>query len=123
MDVQRQIQLKQLVQLADERWAAKASYLDAPENTEQLRPATLPRDPGGYVGNTDGLGEEGVSNAVAGALDKAEEEVEPEKRKDERRSKTGEKQQKDNPWKVHQGEPSEKWQPEAWKPGPAARRS
>ena len=120
MDVQRQIQLKQLAQLADERWASKASYLDKPEDTEQLRPATLPRDPGGYVGNAEEQGEEGVSSAVTGASGDAGEQAKPD-RKDRRRN-TVEEKQKENPWKVHRGGPSEKWQPEAWKPGPAARR-
>ena len=48
-DVQRQLQLKQLAQLADERWASKASYLDAPKETAQPAPATVARDPGGYT--------------------------------------------------------------------------
>jgi NADH dehydrogenase [ubiquinone] 1 alpha subcomplex assembly factor 2 len=47
-NVQRQIQLKQLAQLADERWASKASYLDSPKDTAQTGPLTAPRDSGGY---------------------------------------------------------------------------
>ena len=39
-DVQRQLQLKHLAQLADERWASKASYLDAPKDTAQTAPIT-----------------------------------------------------------------------------------
>ena len=50
--MQRQIQLKQLAQLADQRWAEKASYLDAPDKA-QPGPATLPRDNGGYVGGKE----------------------------------------------------------------------
>lgn len=88
-DVQRQLQLKYLAQLADERWASKASYLDAPRNTSQPSPATVPRDPGGYVGNTEPYHKQGVKSVIKDS----------------------------NPYKVDRGGPSENWQPETWTPG------
>ncbi|OGM46899.1 hypothetical protein ABOM_004425 [Aspergillus bombycis] len=42
-DVLRQIQIKQLARLADERWASKPSYLDMPQ-TKQPAPATQTTD-------------------------------------------------------------------------------
>ena len=94
-DVQRLTQLKQLAQLADERWASKPSYLDAPETTSQPAPTTLPKDGGGYVG--DNRAEAAAAIGVRGP--KAE-----------------------NPWNANRGGPSEKWQPESWKPAPTQNR-
>ena len=91
-DVQRQLQLKQLAQLADERWASKPSYLDAPKDTGQTAPATSPRDPGGYVGRSEPEEKQGVRSGI-----------------------------KDNPYNVQRGGPGEKWQPESWQPGVAKR--
>ena len=112
-DVQRQIQLKHLAKLADERWAAKGSLLDKPEQTAQPAPATLPRDPGGYVGGSrdDVMEDTGVANKSY-PREKEEKPVEEEDAK----AKAG----RENPWKRQKGAPSEGWQPEAWKPGPAS---
>ena len=63
-DIQRQLQLKQLAQLADERWVSKKSYLDAPKDTAQPAPATLPKDPGGYGGQTEPEEKQGVRSAI-----------------------------------------------------------
>ncbi|KAA6413796.1 MAG: NADH:ubiquinone subunit [Lasallia pustulata] len=56
LDLTRQQQLKQLARLADERWAAKPSFLDDPRKMAQAGPATLPRDSGGYEGGRAGEG-------------------------------------------------------------------
>ena len=47
-DAQRQVELKQLVQVADARWNSKQSYLDSPEDTAQPAPLIAPNDKGGY---------------------------------------------------------------------------
>ncbi|MCJ1407107.1 hypothetical protein MMC19_001177 [Ptychographa xylographoides] len=113
-DIQRQAQLKQLARLADERWAAKPSFLDAPKATSQPRPATLPRDRGGYVGQTEPDGKEGVRNLVGGIGEVGEpESQETMPTKDEK---------KENPWKTHRGNPGEGWQPQEWTPGPTRKR-
>ena len=110
-DLQRQSQLKQLARLADERWASKPSFLDAPRETSQPQPATIPRDKGGYVGQTEPDEKEGVRNAVGGLGEIGDVEA-------IRSEKKGEK---DNPWKQRRGNPGESWQPEAWTPGPLRR--
>lgn len=89
--------MKQLARLADERWASKPSFLEKPK--EQPYPATKPRDPGGYIGQTEPDHKEGVRNAV------------------ENPSEMTEKAKKENPWARERGAPSETWQPEAWTPG------
>ena len=109
-DLQRQEQLKYLAQKADERWASKPSFLDAPKERSQPGPATLPRDKGGYVGQTEPDGKEGVRNAVGG--------LEEVGNVEERQPKHSEK---GNPWKQQRGNPGEGWQPGAWTPGPAKR--
>lgn len=95
------MQLKQLARLADERWASKPSFLDKPK--EQPRPATLPRDPGGWAEQTEPDEKEGVRNAVGTPAE------------------IQETAKKDNPWKRQRGGPSEEWQPEAWTPKPVKR--
>ena len=98
--------MKYLAQLADERWASKPSFLDKPR--EQPKPATMPKDPGGYAGQTEPDHKEGVRSAVDTPP------VEPEPPKATKKS---------DPFKRPQtGGPSEKWQPEAWTPGPAKKR-
>ncbi|KAL9113337.1 MAG: hypothetical protein Q9187_007627, partial [Circinaria calcarea] len=110
-DLQRQAQLKQLARLADERWASKPSFLDAPSQTSQPGPATIPRDKAGYVGQTESDEKEGVRNAVGGLGEVGDiEATRPEK-----------KREKINPWKQQRGNPGESWQPEAWTPGPVKR--
>ena len=87
-DMQRQFQLKQLAQLADERWASKASYLDSPKDTGQTAPATAPKDSGGYKGKM--------------------EHTEARNQRSKRAK---------SPYKASGGGPSEKWQPASWEPG------
>ncbi len=101
--------MKQLARLADERWASKPSFLDKPK--EQPAPATLPRDPAGYVGQMEPDEKEGVRNAVGSA-----EDIE--------RAAGAQKPERD-PWeqaKRRAKGPSEGWQPQEWAPGPARRR-
>ena len=74
-----------------------------PKTTSQAAPATVPRDAGGYKGQTEEESREGVRSAVEGTEEQQE------------------KGKKQNPWEVNRGGPSEKWQPSAWKPGPARR--
>lgn len=105
-DVQRQVQLKQLARLADERWAAKPSLLDPPSEPSKYEPATIPRDRGGYVGQTEPQEKEGVRNHVASASDTNPSQA-PE---------GAQKKEKINPWKVNRGSPGEEWQPQAWTP-------
>ena len=104
-DVIRQAQMKQLARVADAKWASKPSFLDKPR--PQPGPATLPRDPAGYVPQTEPEEKkEGVHNAVEGG------------------SKPKRRTEEDKPWKTAQrGGPSEGWQPESWTPtsGPARR--
>ena len=99
--------MKFLAQQADERWAAKPSFLDTPKEIQQPKPATLPRDPGGYIGKTEPDDKESVRSAIGGL----DEVGEPEKTRPER------KLEKENPWKQHKGNPGESWQPQAWTPG------
>ena len=110
-DVLRQVELKQLAKLADERWAAKPSFLDAPREPSQYEPGTIPRDKGGYVGQTEADEKVEVKNHVVG--------VEGTQTM-ERPSRQG-KTKKSNPWNVQRGTPGEEWQPEAWTPGSAKR--
>ena len=84
----RQIELKRLAQAADERWASKPSVLDQPRaDSDQL----LVRD----------------------SVDTGE--AKHERGEDDERKATGE--QKESPWKENQGNPGERWQPQAWTPG------
>jgi len=100
------VQLKNLAQQADERWASKPSFLDKP--LEQPKPATLPKDPGGYGPQTEPDEKEGVRSAV----DTPVPDPEPP-----------ESMRKPDPWKRAQGGgPSEKWQPASWTPGSAKNR-
>jgi NADH dehydrogenase [ubiquinone] 1 alpha subcomplex assembly factor 2 len=117
--------MKTLAARADEKWAAKESFLDAPAR-QQPEPAIGVRDPGGYVAQSEPERNEGVKSAVE----------EPEKvvkvaegeQVDEGRFKgaTKEKprrQREEAPWaKEKRGGPDEQFAPQAWTPGPAARR-
>ncbi|MCJ1360274.1 MAG: hypothetical protein MMC33_010277 [Icmadophila ericetorum] len=107
-DLQRQSQLKQLAQLADERWASKPSFLDAPKTAAKPGPAMLPRDKGSYVGQTEPAEKEGLRNAVGGVGEVGDI---PETSLD--------KNLKENPWqKSRKGRAGEDWQPGAWTPRP-----
>ncbi|TGO53274.1 hypothetical protein BOTNAR_0299g00050 [Botryotinia narcissicola] len=71
----RQERLKVLARQADERWNAKASFLDQPATRQQALPATQVRDGGAYTG-TDQKGDgKGVANAIASEAGKVDESV------------------------------------------------
>lgn len=98
--------MKYLAQQADERWASKPSFLDKPR--EQPKPATLPKDPGGYATQTEPDEKEGVRSAVDNPIPI------PDPSKPANRA---------DPFKNAQGGvPSGKWQPETWTPRPAKKR-
>ncbi|KAF7891696.1 hypothetical protein EAF00_007998 [Botryotinia globosa] len=130
-DLARQERLKVLARQADERWNAKASFLDQPATRQQALPATQVRDGGAYTG-TDPRGDgKGVANAIASEAGKVEESVvttekpaSDEIQYDAATQPREEKKYKDDPWKKARGGPSEEWQPQAWDPNdmPAARR-
>ena len=107
-DVQRQIQLKHLVQLADERWAAKAPRVRDSDAPERPTRAALPKEPmasDGAAGSR--TADDGDVSSQNGNGPKVGMET---KTRDQ-----GEKK-KENPWKVQRGGRSEEWQPESWKP-------
>ncbi|KAG4028394.1 hypothetical protein MFRU_022g01120 [Monilinia fructicola] len=128
-DVARQERLKILARQADERWNAKASFLDTPKMAQQPLPATQVRDGGAYTrvesrGSGEGVGEsaeveeEEAVYSKRPARDEIRHDVVVEKQLKE------EKKYKEDPWKRERGGPSEGWQPKAWDPNdiPAARR-
>ena len=106
-DVRRQVELKQLAKLADERWAAKPSFLDAPKEPSQYEPGTIPRDKGGYGGQTEADKKDKVKNHIGEV--EGTSTMESLNRKDKKESY--------NPWKIQKGSPGEEWQPGTWAPG------
>ena len=105
-DVFRQIQLKQRAQLADERWAAKPSVLDKPRRGN----LELGVGDGEKEGTVGRKWEEGQKTAAGETKEK--ERSEGEKRERERQ----------NPWlQRDRGVPGQRWQPDAWTPGPVRR--
>lgn len=102
-DVVRQAQLKQLVQAADARWAAKPSVLDRPRRGNQ----ELAIGDGEVAGTVGSKGETGAGRGV----DSAERE-EGVRRKD----RSGGEKGKQNPWEVRKGRAGENWKPESWSP-------
>lgn len=133
-DLVRQEQLKLLAAEADARWAAKPSFLDAP-NKQQPLPAIGVKDPGGYAPPTGPPEKEGIRNAVGGGLgdnvrgskktmkDLLESEEVPDisletqpTDKHEYSTIPTSKPPKEDPWKKARGGPSEGWKPKAWNP-------
>ncbi|KAI9645197.1 hypothetical protein NHQ30_005931 [Ciborinia camelliae] len=116
-DVARQERLKILARQADERWNAKASFLERPKSN-----GLAPR-----IGDGEGRADDVVRGS--GEMEK-EDVVATEKpargdiRHDAEAQPREEKKYKDDPWKKAKGGPSEEWQPRAWDPNdmPAARR-
>ena len=134
--------LKVLARRADERWAAKPSFLDRPGGERgQAVPTLGSMEEGGLargfgveereVGRSreevlggegrggvrgarlgDGRGEDGTADHQG--------EQESSERPDGARVK--EKTRKDDPWKKARGAPSEDWQPAAWSPSSALKR-
>ncbi|PGH20739.1 hypothetical protein AJ80_03499 [Polytolypa hystricis UAMH7299] len=107
----RQAQMKQLAQLADERWASKPSYLDKPQDQQQQQqqqpaPATQSQHPSYHVPATPQRVEPAA--AVKSAVG-TEEQLKHQGKG------------KKTPWAREAGGPSEKWQPEAWTPSSSKR--
>ncbi len=102
-DVVRQIQLKHNAQLADARWAAKPSVLDAPRR-----------------GNLElGVGD-GEAEGTVGKMWEEGPKTGPGEKMEKPRSE-GEKRERQNPWQRDRGIAGEGWQPEAWTPGSVKR--
>ncbi|PLB40087.1 uncharacterized protein BDW47DRAFT_5778 [Aspergillus candidus] len=124
-DVLRQMQIKQLARLADERWASKPSYLDKPATNATPAPATAnPADavtapaatPAAPASTPDApAAQESLpqqqTNPAAG--------TETKPKTDDTTTTT--KKDKD-PWAAAgKGGPSEKWEPAPWTPSAARR--
>jgi NADH dehydrogenase [ubiquinone] 1 alpha subcomplex assembly factor 2 len=123
-DVSRQEAMKELAARADARWKAVPSFLDSP-NKQQTQPSIAPRDPAGYVQQTEPEHRQGVANAVEDPVKVQEVAAEGKDAKevDEGRFKGRTKEQEPAPWaQAQRGAPSENWQPESWTPGVAPRR-
>lgn len=103
MDVRRQLSIKRLARIADERWASKPSLLDGPE-LQQAPMEMKIGDPGGYA-QTMPKDELGVKNAVVGT-----QEMTRGKKKDPRDETR------------RTGNPGDDWQPRAWDPNLGARK-
>ncbi|KAB8079220.1 hypothetical protein BDV29DRAFT_165125 [Aspergillus leporis] len=102
-DILRQLQIKQLAKLADERWASKPSFLDMP-NTQKPSPATQTT---GATLNPSSLGIN-ASSAQSGVA------VPTPKTKEESHSEAP--AVKEDPWAKARGAPGEDWQPKPWAP-------
>lgn len=113
--------MKQLAAQADARWNSQERFADAPKNRtlgDGIGAETVPRDPGGYVGQTEPDSVEGVRQGVKGIEDA------PEASKQGARTEPvlGTKVKKENPWEQQKRKnPSEEWQPESWTPPPRRR--
>lgn len=103
----RQIQIKQLARLADERWASKPSLLDKPQTQQQPGPATR------------------ASDATVNASSERSAVEPPQEPPRSKINTTSQKRHKDkvrakkdskDPWAREKGAPSENWQPESWTP-------
>ena len=106
--------MKHNAQLADQRWAAKARYIEAPakQSTENR---------GSSTGNMAGAKEirEGQETIKGGDAPKTE----PDYKQGVRSAvDTPKPDAKDDPWKNAAGTPAKGYQPEAWTPGAARRR-
>jgi len=134
-DLVRQRNLKVLAAEADARWAAKPSFLDAPERSQPL-PALELKDQGDYTQSAESSDAKGVRNAIGGGLEdvlqpaeattKPAEETKVGGVKSEApediRQKTSRRHEQpkqmadpeEDPWKQARGGPSEGWQPKAW---------
>lgn len=122
MDVTRQIQLKHNARLADERWAAKARYIEKPKERDMPRVTAMGGTQveiggtgetirGGDAPKTEPAHKEGVRQHIASPLEQ----------------KTGKEQH--DPWeeerkkqKATAANPGAGWQPESWSPGAARKR-
>ena len=123
-DVIRQQQLKQLAAQADARWAAKPSFLDAPDK-QQPTQMLQSRDPTSGIRQMAAdqeLNPSRTPKKVDDVIDETEESNDaPVLRTRQLRS---EPKAKDSPWKQStKGNPGDEWTPDAWSPAPARRRA
>jgi len=94
-DLQRISQIQVLAKLADERWASKPSFLDAPKRAQPSAETEVQDSGRDGAGRVSAVDMEGAG--------------------------TGGKKDKD-PWaRARSSGPSEKWQPEAWDPSKSVR--
>lgn len=120
-DVIRQLQVKQLARLADERWASKPSYLDQPQ-TEHPRPATKTSDGtlrGPEQGTPQAHHEQGQqpSTQSEGTVAASEQQ---QQQQQEQEGKSKPKQ--NDPWaNAKTRAPGQEWQPDSWTPTAARR--
>jgi NADH dehydrogenase [ubiquinone] 1 alpha subcomplex assembly factor 2 len=108
-DLIRQAQIKKLAQIADEKWAAKPSFLDKPQ-TQQPTPATRTSDKTLHPPETSDpgfQGRPGVMNQIEG-----QEDIQQE---------VGQSKKTKGPAINVPTGPGEKWQPEAWTPDASRR--
>lgn len=136
----RQRNLKVLAAEADARWAAKPSFLDAPDQARgQPLPALEVEDPGGNANVADSKNTVGARSPIGGGPeDMSAERRGKGEQKDkiqavdgkghhirvrpgqENNSEVESKKEKEDPWK--QARRGEKWQPTAWDGNIAVRR-
>ena len=132
----RQENLKVLVARADARWAAKASFLDAPGTRSAVLAGEV-EDPsangrGGREGGRGATGgglEDGgqemdaaAGEAVEGARGEGGKMQVPDGIRHQFAEGAKEEERKDDPWKKVRGGPSEEWQPKTWSGNAATKR-
>jgi len=129
MDVARQVQLKHNARLADERWAAKAKYIEKPKEVPRTTMGGNPEVQegqetifGGDAPKTEPAEKEGVRSAVEGSEQLAKEQEQSEEGRARRESKPV--RVEDDPWEQERqrqkqtgANPGAGWQPESWTPG------
>lgn len=133
LDLTRQVQLKQNARLADERWAAKARYIEKPKEMPRMTMGGNPEVQegqetiyGGDAPKTEPAEKEGVRSAVEGTEQLAREQEQTQEGSERRERKPV--RVEDDPWEQERqrqkqtaSNPSGEWQPEAWTPGPRRR--
>ncbi|GAD99740.1 hypothetical protein CPC735_015420 [Paecilomyces variotii No. 5] len=102
-DLIRQMQLKKLAQLADERWASKPSYLDKPQ-TQQPAPALRTSD-----ATMSDQGRPAPAPEQTGVRNAVEDQAGLQQ-------KGGKTKAAKNPWAKQTGVPGADFEPEAWTP-------
>lgn len=130
-DLVRQRNLKVLAAEADARWAAKPSFLDAPDRSQPL-PALDRKDDGEYTQTMESLQRNSTISAARGVKEVLQNAdgltnttLASEASDLKGKSQAGERQATkprevpkpeaaEDPWKQTRGGPSEGWQPKAW---------
>lgn len=118
MDVTRQIQLKHNARLADERWAAKAKYIEKPKEKPRMTFGGNPEVQegqatiyGGDAPKTEPASKEGVRQPIVSPAEQQSGKSMPDPWEEERQRQ-----------KQTAANPGSGWQPEAWTPGSARRK-